>query len=177
MPLQVSPLQDPYPFLLPPASMRVPPHLPTHSCLCTLAFHYPGSSSFHRIKGLPFQWYQIRQSSATYSAGAMGKPCVFFDWWFRSWELWGIRLFDIVLPMRLQTPSAPTVLALTSPLGSPNSVQCLAVYIHICIGLALAEPLRGQLIRRNTKYQKPFSTIKEPLGESPSLTSSCTTEQ
>jgi hypothetical protein len=51
----------------------------------------------------------------------------------------------VVLPMRLQTPSAPTVLALTSPLEFPYSDQCLAVYIHICIGLALAKPLRGQL--------------------------------
>jgi hypothetical protein len=58
----------------------------------------------------------------------------------------GVWLVDIVvLPMRLQTPSAPTVLALTSLLWSLRSVQCFAVYIHICIGQALAEPLRGQL--------------------------------
>ena len=57
----------------------------------------------------------------------------------------------VVLPMRLQTPSAPTVLALTSQLGSPHSVQLLAVFIRICIGLVLAEPLRGQL------YQAPVS--------------------
>ena len=46
-----------------------------------------------------------------------------------------------VLIMGLQTTSVPTVLALTSPLVSPHSVQCLAVYICICIGPAL----RGQL--------------------------------
>jgi hypothetical protein len=51
----------------------------------------------------------------------------------------------VVLPMRLQIPLAPKVLALTSPLGSPRSVQCLAVCIRICIGPALAEPLRAQL--------------------------------
>jgi hypothetical protein len=50
----------------------------------------------------------------------------------------------VVLPMRLQTPSAPTVLALTCPLG-PCSIQCWPVFIHICIGLALAELLRRQL--------------------------------
>ena len=61
-------------------------------------------------------------------------------------------LIDIVfLSMRLQTPSAPTVLALTSLLGSPCSIQCLAVYICICIGHNLAETLRGQL------YQAPVS--------------------
>ena len=56
----------------------------------------------------------------------------------------------VVLPMRLQTPSAPTVLALTSPLGT-CSVQYLTVYIHVYIGLTLEEPLRGQL------YQVPVS--------------------
>ena len=61
-------------------------------------------------------------------------------------------MFDIVVfPMRLQTPSAPTVLAVTSPLGSACSVEWLAVSIRICLGLALTEPLRAQL------YQAPDS--------------------
>jgi hypothetical protein len=35
-------------------------------------------------------------------------------WWFSHWELWGIRWVGIVvLPMGLQTPSAPSVLPLT----------------------------------------------------------------
>ena len=46
-------------------------------------------------------------------------PCVLFGWWFSPWELWGVWLVDIVvLPMGLQTPSAPSVLPLTPPLGS-----------------------------------------------------------
>jgi hypothetical protein len=57
----------------------------------------------------------------------------------------------VVLPMGSQTPLAPLVLAITSPLGSPHSVQCLAVCIHICIGQALVESLREQL------YQVPVS--------------------
>ena len=57
----------------------------------------------------------------------------------------------VILPIGLQTSSAPTVLALTSPLGSPHSVRCLAAYTRICIGQALAEPLRVQL------YQAPVS--------------------
>jgi hypothetical protein len=40
---------------LSPASMRVLPHQPTHSCLNSIIFPYPGSSSLHRSKGLPFQ--------------------------------------------------------------------------------------------------------------------------
>ena len=47
----------------------------------------------------------------------------------------------VVLPMGLQTPSALSVLSLIPPLGSPCSVQWLAVSIHICIDKALAEPL------------------------------------
>jgi len=74
----------------------------------------------------------------------MGTHCVLFGWWFSPWELWEVWLVDIVvLPMRLQTPLVPSVLSLTSPLMSPCSVQCLAVYICICTGPAL----RGQLYR------------------------------
>ena len=51
----------------------------------------------------------------------------------------------VALPMVLQTPSAPSVLHLTPPLGSPCSVRWLAASIHICIGQALVEPLRRQL--------------------------------
>jgi hypothetical protein len=56
-------------------------------------------------------------------------PCALFDWWFSPWEFWwggkvGSWLVDIaVLPMGLQTPSAPSFLSLTPPLGSPCSVQ------------------------------------------------------
>jgi hypothetical protein len=136
---------------LPPVSVRVLPHLPTHSCLSTLAFPYAGSWRLHSTKRLPSQWCQIRPSSATYAAGAMDPPCVLLGWWFSPWELWGVRLVDIgVLPMGLQTPSAPSVLPLTPLLWSPFLVIWLAASIHICIGPALAE-LRVHL------YQAPFS--------------------
>jgi hypothetical protein len=65
-------------------------------------------------------------------------PCVLFGWWFSPWEHgggvgwgedWGfffvclfVCFFDtVVLPMGLQTPSAPSVLSLTPPLGTPCS--------------------------------------------------------
>jgi hypothetical protein len=97
-----------------------PPPTPTHSCLSTPVFPSPGSSSLHRTNGLLSQWCQMRPSSATYPAGAMGTPCVLFGWWFSSWELWRVWLVDIVvLPMRLQTPSASIFLALTSSWGFP----------------------------------------------------------
>jgi len=54
------------------------------------------------------------------------------------WELWGHWLVDIVvLPIGLQTSSAPSVLSLSS-LGSPGSVWELAASIRICISKALA---------------------------------------
>jgi hypothetical protein len=44
----------------------------------------------------------------------------------------GVWLVDIVVPpMRLQTPSAPSVLSLTPPLGTPCSVQWLAASIQL----------------------------------------------
>jgi hypothetical protein len=61
-------------------------------------------------------------------------------------------LVDIlVFHMALQTPSAPFVLSLTPPLGTPCSGQWLAVSICLCIYKTLAEPLRRQL------YQTPVS--------------------
>jgi hypothetical protein len=62
----------------------------------------------------------------------------------------GVWLVDIVvLPMGMQTPSAPSVLPLIPPLESPGSVQWLSVSICICLSQVLTEPLRGQ------PYQAP----------------------
>ena len=73
-------------------------------------------------------------------------PCILFGWWFSSWELWVIWLVNIiVLPMGLQTPSAPLGISLTHPLGSQCLVQWLAASICHCICQTLAEPLRRQL--------------------------------
>ena len=64
----------------------------------------------------------------------------------------GVWLMDIVvLPIGLQTLSTPSVPSLTPLLGTPHSVQCLAVNIHLCICKALAGPLRRQ------PHQAPFS--------------------
>jgi hypothetical protein len=73
-------------------------------------------------------------------------PYVVYCWSLRPWELRGDWLVDIfVLPMGLQTPSAPSVLSLTPPLGSLCSVQWLAVSIQLCIWQTLAEPPRRKL--------------------------------
>jgi hypothetical protein len=59
--------------------------------------------------------------------------------------------YGVAFPMGLQTPSAPSVLSLTPPLGTPCSVQWLAVSIQLCICKALTGSLRRQV------YQAPFS--------------------
>jgi hypothetical protein len=64
----------------------------------------------------------------------------------------GVWLVDIdVLPMGLQAPSTPSILYLTPLLGTPCSVQWLAVNICLCICKTLTGLLRGQ------PYQAPFS--------------------
>jgi hypothetical protein len=81
-------------------------------------------------------------------------PCVFFDWWLSSPELWRYWLVHIVVPpMELQTASAPWILSLAPSLGVLCSVQWMTVSIHFCICQALAQPLRRQL------YQAPVSQI------------------
>jgi hypothetical protein len=50
-----------------------------------------------------------------------------------------------VLPMGLQSSSAPSVLPLTLPLGCLDSVRWLAVSSCNCLSQMLVEPLRGQL--------------------------------
>ena len=73
-------------------------------------------------------------------------PCVFFGWWFSPWELSGVWLVDnVVLPMELQTSSAPSVLPLTPPLEFLCLAKWLAASIYFCIGQDLAKPLRRQL--------------------------------
>jgi hypothetical protein len=63
-----------------------------------------------------------------------------------------VGLVDIVvLPMELETPSAPSSLSLIPPLETSRSLPSLAVSIYFCTCQALAEPLRRQ------SYQAPFS--------------------
>ena len=48
-------------------------------------------------------------------------PGVFFGWWLNPWELWGVRLVDIVvLPMGLQITSSPSLLPQTLPFCNSN---------------------------------------------------------
>jgi hypothetical protein len=141
VPLPGYPSQPPsHPLLLPPLCLdEVAP--PSTNSLTSPAFCYVGASSLHRMKGLPSHWWQIRPSADTYVSG----------WWFSPWELWVVQLVDIVLPMGLHYPSAPSVPPLALPLRSLGSVWWLALGICICFGQVLVQPLRKQ------SYKAPVS--------------------
>ena len=48
-----------------------------------------------------------------------------FVWWLSPWVLWSVcSVHIVVLPIRLQTPSAPSVLPLTAPLGTHDQSDC-----------------------------------------------------
>ena len=92
-------------------------------------------------------------------------PFVLFGWWFSSWELWVVWLVDIVvLPMGLQTSSAPWVLSLTPSLCILCSVQWLAMSIFLCNCQALAEPLRRQLYQAPVSKHLLASTVTSRIG-------------
>jgi hypothetical protein len=142
-----------------------PTHPLTHSQLPTFPSPALGHlSSLHRTKDLSFYRWQGRPL-----LHMQLEPCVLLGWWLSPWELWGrggVCLVDIVvLPMGWQTPSAPSVLSLITPLGTLCSVQWLAASICFFICVVLAGPLRRQL------YQAPFSkhflvsTIVSGLGD------------
>jgi hypothetical protein len=78
---------------------------------------------------------------------------VLFGYWFSLWELGvgSLVVWYYCSSYELQTPSGPSVLSLTPPLGSPCSVQWLAVSIHFCMCQDMAEPLSRKL------YQAPVS--------------------
>jgi hypothetical protein len=91
--------------------------------------------------------------------------CVLLLQWLSLWELWGIWLVDIVvLPMRLQTPSTPSVFSLTPLLGTQCSVQWLAASICLCIYKALVGPLRRQLYRAPVSMYFLASAIVSGFG-------------
>ena len=55
--------------------------------------------------------------------------CVLFGLCSSPWELWGVWMVDIILPMDMKTPPVPSVLPLTTPLGAQCLVKCLATSI------------------------------------------------
>ena len=140
---------------------------PTHPHLTTLALLYSGSSSLHRTKGLSFHWCHTGHPLLHMQLEPSVPLCVLFGWWFCPWMsgesgFWFIDI--VVLPMGLQTPSSPSVLSLTPPLGSPCSFQWLAVSINICIYQSRVQPLRRLLYQAPVRKHFLASVIVSWLG-------------
>jgi len=121
-----------YHFPPPPASMRLFPHTPTHSCLLPLTFPYNGALRLGRTKGFSSHCYQTRSSSATCAARDMGVSMYTFEWY---------------CSYRVQTLSASSILSLPPPLGTPFSVLCLTLSICLCICHALQSLSEDSYIR------------------------------
>ena len=116
-----------FPYLVssenPLSHSPAPAHQPIHSPFPVMVFPYPGASSLFRTQSLSSHSCPKRPFSATFSATAraMGPSMCNL-----SWELWGYWLVHIIiLPMKLQTPSASSVLSLAPPLGTLYSVQSI----------------------------------------------------
>ena len=65
-----------------------------------------------------------------YHEGVMAPSCILFGWRSNTWKLWVVQLANIVLPMRLQSPSAPKVFLLPLPWG-PWAPSDGWLYLHL----------------------------------------------
>jgi hypothetical protein len=139
-PFLVSPLGTPYLIPSPSVSMSMLPHLPTHSCLLTLAFPYTGTSNLHSTKGLPSHWCPTRPSSATYVTGAMG-PSMCIIWLVVPESSGGLISLYCCFSYGVENSFNSFSTFSNSSNGAPCSVQWLAASIHLCIWQALAELL------------------------------------
>jgi hypothetical protein len=72
---------------------------------------------------------------------------------------------NVVPPIGQQTPSAPCVLSLASPLGTLCSVKWFTERFHLFICQALAEPLRRQLYQAPVSKNLLASTIVSGFGD------------
>jgi hypothetical protein len=123
------------PLSYPPSSdsMREFPLPLTDSHFLALALPYTQISNSLRPKDCSYHWCPT-------------KPCVFFGWWFSSWELWGIVVgwyscssYGVANPFISFSPFY------NSFNGDTMLSPMVAVSICFCICQALAEPLRRQL--------------------------------
>jgi hypothetical protein len=116
-PFPVSPPKIPYP-LHPP---RV--HQPTHSCILAQTSPILGYRIFTGSRASPPIDDRLGHPLLRMQLEPRFPSCVFFDWWYRSKELWDYWLVHIDIPPRgLQTPSAPWVLSLAPSLGTLCSI-------------------------------------------------------
>jgi hypothetical protein len=124
-PFLISPLKIPYPLL--PSSAPQPALSHSQSWPSPILGH----RAFTGPKASPPIDDQLGHPHRHIQLEPQVPPCVFFDWWFSSKELWEYWLVHIdVPPTGLQTPSTPWVLSLFLSLETLCSVQWMTVSIH-----------------------------------------------
>jgi hypothetical protein len=145
-PFLVSPPKIPYSIPPPPAPQRTHYHsLSWHSLIL-------GHRAFTGPRASPPIDDLLGHSLLHIQLEPQVPPCVLFDWWNSSNELWGYWLVHIDAPlMGFQTSSATWVHSLALSLETLCSFQWMTVSIYFCICQILAEPHKRQL------YQTPVS--------------------
>jgi hypothetical protein len=98
---------------------------PTHSPTHPLAPYCPGIPLHWGIKPSQDQWLLLPmmhyKAIHWYIWGwSHGFLHVYSGWWFSPWEIWGVWLVEVVLPMRLQNHLAPSDFSITPPVEDPT---------------------------------------------------------
>jgi hypothetical protein len=164
-----------FPFSVSPPQTPMPSLFPLLLCGCHPPFlpQYPSIGLHCGIDPSQDQWPQLPLMPDKVIL------CYICSWSKRSLHVYSlvgclvpessgegaVWLVDIiVLPMGLQHPSAPLVLALTPPLEYRCSVQWFAASVCICIGQTLAESLRRQLYQTPVRRHSLVSGIMSGFG-------------
>jgi hypothetical protein len=146
--------------------MRVLPYPPNYSHFPALAFSYTGASNSSGPRVAPPIDVQQDHPLPYMQQEPWVPPCVLYHWWSSPQKLQKVWQIDTVAsPMGLQTSSNPLVLSSTPPLRIPQSVQCVAVRIRLCICQALVELLRRQPYQALLSKHWLASTIVSWFGD------------
>jgi hypothetical protein len=140
------------------ASKRVLTHPPTPIRLTPSTFLFSGHQGPTEPRALlPLMPDKGHPLLYMYLAWAMGPSCVLFGWWFSPWELWGVQLVDIVLPMGLQSPPVPSVLPYLFHLGlliQFNGWVWVSAFILGRCWQSLSEDSYSRLLSANTSWHQ-----------------------
>jgi hypothetical protein len=104
---------------LPFASMKVLTQPPIHALLphcSSIPLSWSIKPPQDQVPSLPLKSDKAILSYI-YVSEPWVPPCTLLGWCFSLWEHWVVRPADIVLPMGLQSPSAPPVLTPAPPPG------------------------------------------------------------
>jgi hypothetical protein len=119
-----------------------PPRLPNPPTFTSWPWHSPilGHRTFRRPRASPHIDGRLGHPLLHMQLETQVPPCVFFDWWFSLWKLWGYWLVHIIgPPIGLQTPSAPWVLSLAPSFLCVNSYWKLGIeqFIRVCLSMGI----------------------------------------